>query len=330
MNPSPPDSAITVWLKRRADHWHRLRDLAESQRDRRDESLDLVCELAHGFRSLARDVSLSREALPDSRISRQLEALFQRLHEAIYRTPGDLRYEIIRLFKEDVPDVIRRLRGNIVATTAIFLMGGVAGWLLVSRHPELAALFASEEMINRVQRGELWTEGLVNVFPSSILSLAIMTNNIVVSLFAFALGAFYGLGTLYIMGLNGLMLGGVFAFTAAYGLDGELFKFVLAHGVVELSVICLAGAAGAQLGEALARPGSRSRSEAFREAVMMTGKLLPVCALFLIGAGFIEGYISPDPTYPLASRAVVGLAYGALLWSVLSGRLWRLAGPTRS
>ena len=121
----------------------------------------------------------------------------------------------------------------------MFLLSGVTGWWLVSTYPELAGLFASEEMINQVQRGKLWTEGMINVVPSSFLSLSIMTNNIVVALFAFALGAFYGLGTLYIIGLNGLMLGGIFAFTAKYGLAEELFSFVVAHGVVELSIICL-------------------------------------------------------------------------------------------
>jgi uncharacterized membrane protein SpoIIM required for sporulation len=144
-----------------------------------------------------------------------------------------------------------------------------------------------------------------------------MTNNITVSIFAFSLGAFYGLGTLYIISLNGLMLGGVFAFTARYGLDDELFRFVIAHGVVELSVICIAGAMGLKLGEALLRPGSMTRPEAFRHATTAAGKVLLVALPFLVVAGLIEGYISPDPQFDMAFRATVGLVSGVVFWLLL-------------
>ena len=98
--------------------------------------------------------------------------------------------------------------------------------------------------------------------------------------------------------------------------------FVVAHGVVELSVICLAGAAGIQLGEALVRPGLKTRMAAFRDAVRQAAKLLPLVALFLVGAGIIEGYVSPNDSYPLVVRVIVGVGYGILLWAVLSGRIW--------
>jgi len=219
--------------------------------------------------------------------------------------------------------VFHDMSATIWITVTLFFGTGLLGWLLVSFNPELASLFASEKMIEEVQRGELWTDGILNIVPSSVLSVQIMANNIIVSLFAFALGALYGLGTIYIISLNGFMLGGIFAFTAKYDMAGRLFNFVIAHGVVELSVICLAGAAGIQLGHALVHPGLKSRGAAFRDAVKQAGTLLPVVVVFLIGAGLIEGYISPDDSYPLSVRVVVGVAYGILLWTVLSGRIWR-------
>ena len=117
-----------------------------------------------------------------------------------------------------------------------------------------------------MERGELWTDGLLNVTPSAVLSVSILTNNIVVSLFAFCSGVIFGLGTFYLIGMNGLSLGAIFAFTGQHGLAGRLFDFVVAHGCVELSCICIAGAAGAYIGEALIRPGEHTRSEAFRLA----------------------------------------------------------------
>ncbi len=100
------------------------------------------------------------------------------------------------------------------------------------------------------------------------------------------------------------MIGAVFAFTAQHDVAMRLFSFVAAHGFVELSVICVAGAAGASLGEALVRPGDLTRREAFQVASARIGKLLVPCTLLLVGCGFIEGYVSPDPTFPLASRLV--------------------------
>jgi len=95
-------------------------------------------------------------------------------------------------------------------------------------------------------------------------------------------------------------------------------------------VVCLAGAAGILLGEALIRPGQRPRAEAFRHAVGQAGKLLAVAIPFLVGAGLIEGYISPDPAYPLPFKLALGLAYGALFWWVLAGRGAKLRTIGRS
>jgi uncharacterized membrane protein SpoIIM required for sporulation len=70
---------------------------------------------------------------------------------------------------------------------------------------------------------------------------------------------------------------------------GELLKFVLAHGLVELSVICIAGAAGMMLGEALIRPTHETRRESFPACGEQgRARLLLLCALLLVVCGFIE------------------------------------------
>jgi uncharacterized membrane protein SpoIIM required for sporulation len=73
----------------------------------------------------------------------------------------------------------------------------------------------------------------------------------------------------------------------------------------------------------LVHPGLKTRGAAFRDAVKQAGTLLPVVVVFLVGAGLIEGYISPNDSYPLGVRVAVGVAYGFLLWTVLTGRAWR-------
>jgi uncharacterized membrane protein SpoIIM required for sporulation len=155
-----------------------------------------------------------------------------------------------------------------------------------------------------------------------VLSVSILSNNIAVSLMAFCVGIFFGLGTFYLIGMNGLMLGGMFAFTHQHGLAGELLKFVTAHGVVELSVICIAGAAGTMLGESLIRPTHPTRRESFQHAATKVSRLLLLCALLLVGCGFIEGYLSPNPDFPMISRVIVGFGYGVVMIGALTGHLF--------
>lgn len=315
--------ALTNWLQQRADHWQQLHRRLRQVNTQARVDAGALRELVTGFRALGRDLALARATLPGAAITRQLESLYTQVHAVIYRRPYALSRALLQLLREQVPARVHELRGALQAVAGLFVLSALLGWMLVWQFPELAGLFASEQMINQVQQGNLWTDGLINVVPSAWLSVSIMSNNIAVSLFAFTLGALYGLGTIYIIALNGLMLGGVFALTAHYGLAGRLFTFIIAHGVVELSIICLAGAAGFALGEALIHPGARRRAVAFQNAVGHAAQLLPVCVVFLVGAGLIEGYVSPDDSYPRAVHVLIGLAYGALFWSVLTGTIWR-------
>jgi uncharacterized membrane protein SpoIIM required for sporulation len=308
--------ALGAWLEKRIPAWRELERLFKT-RDRKSTDIDEPRKIVSGFHMLVSDLSLARQAIPGSRIHRWLETLFLKGHQLIFRAPGNTLLRIRDIYAFESPALIRDMSNLLIYTIALFIGAILCGWLLISVFPDLATLFASTEMINRVQSGELWTDGLLNIMPSSLLSLSLMTNNITVSIFAFSLGAFYGLGTLYIITLNGLMLGGVFAFTAQYGLSDELFKFIIAHGVVELSVICIAGAMGLKLGEALLRPGTRTRQQAFRKATSDAGKVLLVALPFLVVAGLIEGYISPDPQFELPLRIMVGVISGIFFWVLL-------------
>ena len=316
------DSAVAHWLQGHAAQWRRHEELLDTLRGRKDTDSRETLEFVKGYRSLSRDVSLARNALPGSQITVYLESLLIRSYEIIHRKPHNLLRQLFYLLRYEIPQIMRELRGAIMVSAAIFIISGIFGWTLVYSYPELAALFASPQMIETVQQGGLWTDDLLNIVPSSILSLGIMTNNIVVTMMAFVLGTFYGLGTLYIMSLNGAMLGGVFAFTWHYNLADRLFEFVVAHGIVELSVIVLAGAAGMKLGEALVRPGHMTRRDAFSKAAANAGKLIAVGALLLVGAGTIEGFISPNPDYDLTVRVSVGVGYGIFMVLLLGGWLW--------
>jgi len=317
-------TSIRKWLENRVSLWRELGNLKVEVEQGSGLRVDQAIAAVNGYRELARDLTLARQMMPNSRVCQQLSTLYTEFHQIIYRRRANVFGDLLQMFRVDVPQAVRQIRWHIVVVTTIFILSGVAGWVLVQTFPELAALFASEDMIDRVGKGGLWTDDLINVVPSSILSIGIFTNNISVSLFACCLGVFFGLGTFYIIALNGMMLGSIFAFTSQHGLAGRLFEFIIAHGVVELSAICISGAVGASIGEALARPGLMTRRAAFEVAAKRGLKLMVVCVLFLVGAGIIEGYVSPNPFFPLSSRVVIGFCYMVLFVAVLSGPFRRV------
>jgi uncharacterized membrane protein SpoIIM required for sporulation len=317
-----PSDALRARLMKRAERWRAALERARRLGSTRAADVNDAATAVEDYRLLARDLATARRLAPDSRAREFLEGAYAQSHATLHRPvvrPLDAFWTLLRA---DLPQVVASLRPHLTWVVILFLLSILAGAWLVRTYPDLIGLFASPQLIATVERGGLWTEGLLNVVPSSVLSLKVLTNNVVVSLFAWCAGALFGLGTFYIVALNGLMLGAVFAFTARYDLAARLFEFTIAHGLVEVSVLCLSGAAGAAVGEALIRPALTSRGDSFRVAALHSGKLLFACVLLLIGCGAIEGYISANPAIPLTTRVLVGVGYWLFMVALLRGWLF--------
>ena len=315
-------SALSHALLKRAPLWREAEARARRFRSGRSDDPAEAARVADDYRLLAHDLARARMLLPRSRAREYLESVYASVHATLNHGGWRLGATLAKLFREEIPASMVWLAPYLAWATTLFVLAAAAGYALVERFPELIALFASPDLIASVERGKLWTEGLLNIAPSSVLSVQILANNIVVSLFAYCSGFLFGLGTLYILGLNGLMLGAIFAYVAQHGLGGALASFIVAHGCVELSVMCLSGAAGAAVGEALMRPGSHGRIAAFRAAALRSGAVLVACAVLLVGAGLIEGFVSPDPRIALGIKIAIGVGYWLFMLALLSGRLW--------
>jgi uncharacterized membrane protein SpoIIM required for sporulation len=324
------ERALESALRRRSDLWRSA--VARATRLASGRALDAhdALSLLEDYRRLAHDLAVARRLIPESRAREYLETAYAQVHAVLHRPAAHPLQALWSLLREQIPGIVAELRPYIAWVTALLALSVGAGFALVRAYPDLVALFASPDMIAAVDRGELWTAGLLNVAPSSVISAQVLTNNVVVSLFAFCAGFLFGLGTCYIVALNGLTLGAMFAFTAQHGLAGKLFAFVLPHGCVELSVMCLSGAAGCAVGEALIRPSAATRARSFQIAALRAGKLLIPCVLLLAGCGLIEGYFSPDPRFPLWSRALVGAGYWLFMVGWLQGWLFANRGLSRT
>ena len=168
----------------------------------------------------------------------------------------------------------------------------------------------------QAQSNEKWWLSLNEA--NQIGSSQILTNNILVSLLAFAYGAFFGIGTLYILLQNGLSIGGVLG--VCYKTNTEfgnaLVTFMVGHGVIELSCIFIAAGAGMIIGYALINPGDLMRSEALKKNGLDAVRLAIGCACLLVIAGIIEGFLSPSALPPFVKFGT-GILTGIAMYSYL-------------
>jgi len=298
----------------------RMRERAQALHPRGSD-VDDALAVVDDYRNLARELGTARAraTTPASPELEHLEAAYAELHGNVQRPPRRFWLILWSVFRDQVPAAMYAIRWHLLAVTLLFVISAVAGFTLIYNYPDLIAMSASPQLIATVERGELWTDSMLNVIPSAVHSVNILTNNIVVSVFAFCSGIIFGLGTFYIVGLNGFSLGAIFALTAQHGLAGRLFDFVVAHGCVELSCICISGAAGSYLGEALIRPGAHTRGEAFRLATREGIRILVAVTLLLLICGFIEGYVSPDQEIPRWARVTIGVGYWIFMILMLRG-----------
>jgi uncharacterized membrane protein SpoIIM required for sporulation len=252
-----------------------------------------------------------------------LESVYLNAQEQLLRPAYNLRSDVKRWFMHDVPSAFYAMRREILIAIVLFLGFAALGWGAVKYSEELAGLFMDPRQMDEVRAGKVWTDGIFGVTPAAVLSFQITLNNILVTLFAFGVGVFYGLGTLYILAVNGSMLGALFAFTYSYGVGDRLLNFIPAHGMVELFVICLGAGCGLHVGDALVNPGMQARAEAFRSAISRaTPVLLYGCAGLLV-CGVIEGYVSPNPAVGFSVRVAIGLSWFLLFLAGLTGVLYR-------
>jgi uncharacterized membrane protein SpoIIM required for sporulation len=329
MSEASRDQALRKALLERSEAWRAAMERAEHLSHVSTTDVSQVTRAVDDYRQLARDLASARRLMPNSRAREYLEAAYAKSHAMLHRPISHPLDATLSLFRDQIPEVVRWLRPHIIWVTLLFVLSILAGHWMVHRYPDLISLFASPDLIASVERGNLWTEGILNVVPSSVLSARVLANNVVVSATAFCAGCLFGIGTFYLVSLNGLMLGAVFAFTAQHGLDDDLFRFIFAHGTVELAVMCLSGAAGAAVGESLIRPSAPTRRQSFQLAALKAGKLLFACVILLVGCGLIEGYVSPNPDFPLWSRIAIGIGYFLFMIALLRGWLIFPRGSSR-
>lgn len=306
-------------LRQRRHDWERLSDLlALAQHDARKLTPQQVDELSRLYRDATADLALARRDFPQDDVTRYLNQLVARGHATIYQEEPLAIGRLSRFARSGFPQAFRRLLPYFLVAAALFIIPGVLIGLVAAWNPSAAQQLLPpqvQDLAPMIEEQDLWTDIPVSERP--YVSAFIMRNNIQVIFLAFAGGVLLGLFTLYILVLNGTLIGGVTGLTAHYGVGFDLWTFVIAHGVIELSVIFMAGGAGLALGWALIRPGLLSRRDALSQSARLAVRIIVGAVPLLVVAGLIEGFISPNETIPSLVKWLIGLMSGALLYGYL-------------
>jgi uncharacterized membrane protein SpoIIM required for sporulation len=309
-------------LAQRESSWRELEALA-SPRTARPAAAD-VLRLGELYRAACTDLMLAEaHDLPRDTVA-YLHALVGRAHNAVYRAQGFRFADWATSLFGTAP---RRLRTDPAVRLAALTFWGsfLIFGLLAAGRPGYSNMILGDAFVEQMER--MYSDPIVKgskegdqVGPGrndALMTGFYIRHNTSIGLQCFAWGIAFGLGSLYELLSNGIILGTVFGHMATTPYAGNFYTFVTAHGPFELTAIVSSGAAGLRLGYGMILAlGQMSFAPLRREAA----DALPIVgasAVLFVLAAFLEGFVSASPL-PYSAKAAIACACTGLIVAYLA------------
>jgi uncharacterized membrane protein SpoIIM required for sporulation len=258
-------------------------------------------EMAARFTELVNDLGYAKTFYPQSRVTLYLNKLASGIYLGIYKNKKEESSRIVRFWKSELPLVIRKHHRMILYSFLIFLFFAVLAAFSAANDQEFVRGVLGNDYVEmtdqNIAKGEPF--GVYKEQDPTYMFLAIAVNNVKVSFMIFISGLLAGLGTLWLIFQNGVMLGSFQYYFFSKGLGWKSVLVIWIHGTLEISSIIIAGAAGLVLARSLIFPGTYKRfpslKRGVRDGVKMMIGLVPV----FIVAAFLEGYVTRYSQMPV-------------------------------
>jgi uncharacterized membrane protein SpoIIM required for sporulation len=297
-----------------ADQWERLEQLTRRRRLSGAEA----DELLRLYQSASSHLSTLRSIAPESPLSATLSRRLARTRTRLTGGSSNLREDVSRFFGADLPVALYRIRWLTLVCGAVFTVIAVLyGYWAAGSGTVLRALGSDE----RLQ--QLVNEDFVNYYsanPAASFAGQVWTNNAWIAAQCVALGVtgLYVPFQLYLNAQNVGLTGGVMF---AYGRGDVFFSYILPHGLMELTAVFVAAAAGLRIFWAWVAPGRLPRLESLaREGRSLITVALGLVLVLLVSA-VVEAFVTPSPL-PVGGKIAIGALVLAAYWTyvLLLGR----------
>lgn len=290
--------------------WLRLEQLTRTPRRRLTP--EQVTELVQLYQRTSAHLSHARSERADPAVVARLTRLVAVAAGMLYSTRSRSAAGFVRFFTTTFPAAVWHARRFVVAAALLLLVPGfvVGTWIALSEE----ALEASGPDAVREAYVEDDFEAYYSSAPAGQFATQVTVNNIQVSIYAFAAGALLCVVTAGILAFNGANVGVAGGLFAAAGEPLKFWGLILPHGILELSAVIVAGAAGLAIGWAIVAPGDRRRGVALAEEGRRAAGIVLGLILAFVVAGTIEGFVTPS-SLPTVARIGVGVAAGLAFWT---------------
>ena len=319
---------IDRFIARNAPTWDRLDQLSSrAGRGLRRLTPGEVDELVEKYQRVSSHLSHARVAYADPALTARLTRLVSRANGLIYASRSRTMRAVADFFAWRFPAAVWQ-SGRFVAVSAALLLFpalAVGAWIATSDE----ALEASAPDAVRETYLEEDFEDYYSSEPATQFATEVTVNNIQVAITAFATGVLLCVPAALLLAYNGASIGFAGGLFADAGELGKFFGLILPHGLLELTAVVVAGAAGLRLGWAVIAPGDRTRGQAVGAEARQSGVIALGLVLAFAVAGLIEGFITGRGVPP-GLRVGVGVAaeLAFVTWVVVQGRAATARGVT--
>ncbi|OEK07523.1 hypothetical protein A8C32_17150 [Flavivirga aquatica] len=251
-------------------------------------------ELASQYVHLINDLAYAQTYYPKSKVIKYLNQLSAQAFQKIYKTKREDTNRILSFWKTEIPLICYQYRKFIYIAFIIFFAFTFIGVISAANDGEFVRSVLGDSYVNMsIENIEAGDPVAVYKSGSNWGSfIGITINNLRVGIIAFVLGIFLGIGTLYIMFKNCIMLGSFQYFFYEKEVFWESVRGIWIHGSMEIFAIVIEAAAGLILGASILFPATHSRYTSFKIGAKTGIKILISTFPFTFAAGFLEGFIT--------------------------------------
>lgn len=284
-----------AFLKQNVDKWKKFEILLTSP--------DLMTpdQLSDVYVQITDDLSHCRTFYPQSKSTVYLNGLAIKVHQALYRNKREDYGRIARFWKHEVPQAIADSWGSLMLSFAVFTVALALGMIFSAQDDSVVRAVLGDDYVS------MTLENIRKGTPMAVYSssdevnmfVRIAENNVRVSIYTYVFGAALGVGTLGILISNGLMVGTFQFLCIQQGVALPMLMTLWIHGVIEISCIILAGAAGLTLGAGILFPGTRTRKQSFLDSGRRSVKIMMGIVPLIVLAALIEGFVTRHSGYAM-------------------------------